>query len=69
MTFSRRSIHSQRASSRPPYLVQRRDRLEVEAVQTLNSGEFGSLDPALDHAPFAVNHLQFDQAGKELDMI
>jgi hypothetical protein len=24
---------------------------------------------ALDHAPFAVNHLQFDQAGKELDMI
>ena len=27
------------------HLVQRRDRLEVEAVQTPDGGEFGSLDP------------------------
>ena len=26
------------------------------------------LDPTLDHAPLAVDHLQFDQTGKELDM-
>jgi hypothetical protein len=51
------------------HLVQCRDRLEVEAVQAFDGEELGGLDPSFDHPPFAVDHLQFDQTGKELDMI
>ena len=50
-------------------LVEARDRLEVEAIQTFDRRELRRLDPTLDHAPFAVDHLQFHQPAKELDMV
>jgi hypothetical protein len=79
--FSRRSIHSQRASSstcvRPlsrtdrvrGLTVQLGDRLEVEAVEAFGGRELGRLDAALDHPSLAIDQLQFDQARQELDMI
>jgi hypothetical protein len=50
-------------------LVEARDRLEVEAVQTFDRRELRRLDPTLDHPPFAVDHLQFHQPAEELDMV
>jgi hypothetical protein len=47
------------------HLVQRRDRLEVEAVEAFYRREFRRLDPALDHPPLAVDQLQLHQPGEE----
>lgn len=81
MTFSRRSIHSHRASSSTSVrvfsrtdrvhtlTVELQDRPEVEAVQALLGRELRSLDAALDHPSLAVDQLQLDQAGQELDVI
>ena len=50
-------------------LVQRRDGLELEAVEALHGGELRRLDAPLDEAPFAVDELELDQAREELDMV
>src|SRR6476660_1601892 len=50
-------------------LVERRNGSEVEAVQALHGREPRLLDPTLDHAPFAVDQLQFGQAQPNVDMI
>jgi hypothetical protein len=81
MTFSRRSIHSQRASSSTCTLFSfgialksKLSRLLVAGIEPLwrhwfkPNGE-GGLDTALDHAPFAVDQFQLDQAGQELDVV
>ena len=51
------------------HLVQGGDCLEVEAVQAFDSRELCGFDPALDHPAFPVDHLQFDQACEELNMV
>ena len=43
--------------------------LEVEAVQALPGRKLCSLDPAFGHPPVAVDQLQFDHAGEELNMV
>src|SRR6266478_6636112 len=50
-------------------LVERRNGGEVEAVQALHGREPGLPDPTLDHAPFAVDQLQFGQAQQKADVI
>ena len=69
MTFSRRSTHSQRASSSTCILLRLGIALKSKLSRLFDRGELGCLDPPLDHPPFAIDHLQFDQPGKELDMI
>ena len=84
MTFSRRSIHSQRSERQFQHLhfVERRDRLEVEADplpgracaaclrgEAFDRRELRRLDPALDHPPFTVDQFQFHQTGQEPDMV
>lgn len=51
------------------HLVQGGDRLEVEAVQTFDGGELCGFDPALDHPAFPVDHLQLNEACKELNVV
>lgn len=51
------------------HLVQCGDCLEVKAVEAFDGRELRGFDPALDHAPFAINHLQLDQPGEELNVI
>ena len=46
------------------HLVERRDGLEVEAVEALDGGEPGLADPPLDHAAFAVDRFHLDQTDK-----
>lgn len=62
MQFSRRSIHSQRASSSTNGLLRLKIALEVEGIQTLGLRELRLPDAALDIAPVAVDALQFAQA-------
>ena len=50
-----RQLHHQR-------LVQGRQRREVEAVEALDRREPGGLDPALDHAPLAIDQLLLGQS-------
>ena len=50
-------------------LVERRDRFELEAVQTLHCGKLRRPDAPLDKAPFAVDELEFDQTREELDVV
>ena len=69
MTFSRRSTHSQRASSSTCILVSAGMALKSEVSRLLTAGKFGGLDPALDHAAFPPSRLQFDQTREELDMV
>ena len=42
-------------------LVQRRNGLEVEAVETFDGRELGLPDPPLDHAALSVDQFQFGQ--------
>jgi hypothetical protein len=51
------------------HLVERRDCLEVEAVEALGGRELCCLDAALDHPALAVDQLQLHQPGEELHMI
>ena len=51
------------------HLVERRDGLEVEAVEALGCGELRRLDPALDHPALAVDQLQLHEPGEEPDMV
>ena len=51
------------------HLVERRDRLEVEALELFDDREPGLLDTPLDEAALAVDQLQLHQPGEELDMI
>ena len=51
------------------HLVERRDRLEVEAVEAFDRREPCRLDPALDHPPLAVDKFQLHQPGEEADMV
>ena len=51
------------------HLVERGDRLEVEAFELFDDGEPGLLDAPFDQAALAVDQLQLHQTGQELDMI
>ena len=51
------------------HLVQRRDRLEVEAVEAFDGRELRGLDPALDHPALAVDELLLHQAGEKADVV
>ena len=51
------------------HLVQGGDRFEVEAVQAFDGRELCGFDPALDHPAFPVDHLQLNEACKELNMV
>ena len=51
------------------HLVQSRDRLEVKAVETFGRRELRRLNPALDHPTLPVDHLQFHQPAKKLNMV
>ena len=42
---------------------------KVETIQALHSREPRLPDPTLDHAPFAVDQLQFGQAQQKADVI
>lgn len=44
--------------------VDRRDGLELEAVEALHGGELRRLDTPLDEAPFAVDELELGRARK-----
>ena len=61
MTFSRRLDVLRAGQLQHQCLVERRQRQEVEAVEALDRREPRLLDPALDHAPFALDQLQFGQ--------
>ena len=50
-------------------LVERRDGVEVEALQALDRREAGRLDASVDHARLPVEQLQFDQPGQIADVI
>src|SRR5208337_2544097 len=50
-------------------LVERWNGGEVETVQALHGREPRFLDPALHHAPFTVDQLEFSQAQQKADMI
>ncbi len=50
-------------------LVERRDRLEVEAVEALGGGELRRLDAPLDHAALAVDQLQLAEPEQILHMV
>ncbi len=51
------------------HLAERRDGVEVEAVELFDDGEACLLDAPLDQAALAVDQLQLHQPGEELDMI
>ncbi|CUH84302.1 hypothetical protein TM5383_02758 [Thalassovita mediterranea] len=51
------------------HLVERRDRLEVEAVQAFDGRELCGLDPAFHHAPFPVDQFQLGQPGQVTHVI
>ena len=63
MTFSRRSMYSQRASSRTIILLSDGMALKSKLSKLLTAG-LGHPDPPLDHAAFPINQLQFGQANK-----
>ena len=44
------------------HLVERRNGLEVEAVEAFDGGEFGLPDPPFDHAALTVDQFQLGQA-------
>ena len=46
------------------YIVERRDRFEVEAIQAFRRGELCGLDPAFHHAPFPFDQFELDQAAQ-----
>lgn len=46
-----------------------RDCLEVKAVQAFDRGEFGGLDPALDHAAFTVDEFKLCQSRQIADVV
>ena len=50
-------------------LVQRRDDLEVEAVQAFGRRELCGLDPALDHPAFALDQFQLAKPQQVVDVI
>ena len=52
-----------------PHLVEAGDSFEVKAVETFDRREAGRLDPPFNRPPLTIDQLQFDQPGKELDMI
>ena len=51
------------------HLVERRDRLEVEAVEAFGGRELRGLDPALDHPALSIDQFKFHQPGKELHVV
>jgi hypothetical protein len=51
------------------FLVERGDRIEVEALQAFNGRELGRFDAPVDHARLAVDQFQFDQPRQITDMI
>jgi hypothetical protein len=69
MTFSRRSIRSQRANSRTCILFKAGIALKSKLSRLLMAGNFAVLILPFDHPAFRVNHLQFDQTCKELHMV
>jgi hypothetical protein len=50
-------------------LVERRKRREVEAVEALDGGEPRFLDPALHHASFSIDQLQFNETQEKANMV
>ena len=69
MTFSRRWMYAQRASSITSALFTEGIVREVEGVQALDGGEAGGVDPALHHALVAVDEFQFGQAQQVLGVV
>lgn len=81
MTFSYRSTHSQRASSRTCILFKAGIALKSKLSpcpaghacmperRAFDGWDLRRLDPALDHVAFAVNHFQFNQPRQELDVV
>ena len=69
MMFSRRVDVLRAGELQHQRLVERRDRREVEAVEALHGREPRLLDAALDHAPLAVDQLQFGQAQQIAGMV
>ena len=69
MTFSRRSIHSQRANSSTCALFSAGMALKSKLSRLLATGNFAALMRRLDHAPFAIDQFQLHQPGQELNMI
>jgi len=51
------------------FLVERGDRIEVEALQAFDGREPGRLDAPIDHARLAIDQFQFDQPRQITDMI
>ena len=51
------------------HLVEAGDCLELEAVETFDGRELCCLDPALDHAPFPIDQLQFGKLQQITGMI
>jgi len=51
------------------HFVERRDCLEVKAVQAFDRRKFGRLDPPFHHTAFAINQFQFCQSGKVTHVI
>jgi hypothetical protein len=62
MMLSRATTYSQRASSRTSGLLERWDRGEVECVEAFHRREARGADTPLDHASFAVDEFEFDEA-------
>ena len=69
MTFSRREMNSQRASSSTCFFIQRRQGVEVKAVERFVGREPRRLDAPINHPGFAIEQLQLNQPGKIADMI
>ncbi len=51
------------------HLIERRECLEVEAVEAFGGGEPGLPDPPLDHAALAVDQFQLGQAQQIAHMV
>ncbi len=62
MTLSRRVTNSQRASSSTSILLTLGIAVKSKRVERLYRREARLADAALDHAPFAIDELQLDQA-------
>src|SRR5262249_61019904 len=69
MTFSRRAMYSQRASSRNQCLFKRGDRGEVETVEAFHCREACLFDAALDHPAFPLDQFEFGPAQQIAGMI
>ena len=65
MMFSRRVDVLRAGELQHQSLVERRQWREVEAVEALDGREPRLLDPTLDHAPFAIDQLQFGQGAAD----